>query len=199
MPSEIAAPELQLAQTNWLLLPNQRQEPCSDALLELVPTQLLGHLSRAQKQLRLQQRRSHEHMDLWEDAECVELLAMQLLQDYVDSLKADKIQGTLLVKQLLANADDATLTAALRQHCGSTKQPALPVPSTEQLIKALQNLPLSQLMSSIKWRLWLLIFTLYHDVRCAQLLELANQLLDQLIGESLHPNSSRSQRASLKS
>ncbi|XP_034489874.1 uncharacterized protein LOC117793614 [Drosophila innubila] len=173
--------ELQLVQTNWLLLPNQRLEPCPDALLELVPPQLLSHLSRAQKQLRLQQpHQLSSAEELWQDAECVELLALQLLQDYADSLKAEKIQGTLLLKQLQSESDESGLSAALRQHCGSSKQPALPVATTDQLIDALQRLPLAQLMSSIKLRLWLLIFTLYHDVRRAQLTEQANQLLDQL-------------------
>lgn len=171
--------ELQLVQTNWLLLPNQRKEPCPDALLELVPRQLFCHLNRSQKQLRLQQRRHQE--DLLEDSECVELLAMQLLQDYAESLKTEKVKGTLLVKQLQTDLNESTLSAALRQHCGSAKQPTLPVASTEQLIEALQQLPLSQLMSSIKLRLWLLIFTLYHDVRRGQLQEQANKLLDQLI------------------
>ncbi|KAM8719982.1 hypothetical protein ACLKA7_006098 [Drosophila subpalustris] len=177
--------ELQLLQTNWLLLPNQRHESCPDALLELVPPQLLGHLSRGQKQLRLQQqqRRHHQqqHEDLLQDAECVELLALQLLQDYADTLKTQKIKGTLLAKQLQLEGDETKLSAALRQHCGSSKQLTLPVEATKELIEALQRLPLAQLMSSIKLRLWLLILTLHHDVRRGQLKEQANQLLDQLI------------------
>ncbi|KAH8387065.1 hypothetical protein KR093_004526 [Drosophila rubida] len=176
--------ELQLAQAGWLLLPHQRHEPCPAALVELVPRQLLMHLSRAQKQQRCSQAEQREV--LLDDAECVELLFMQLLQQYVDNLKAGKVKHTLICKQLSA-APEATLpaetalAALIRQNCEGGKQPALPLEATSELIEALQRLPLAQLVSSIKLRLWLLIFTLYLDVRRAQLPQQAEQLLEQLI------------------
>ncbi|XP_034118035.2 uncharacterized protein LOC117576944 [Drosophila albomicans] len=176
--------ELQLVQAGWLLLPQQRHEPCPAALVELLPSQLLPHLSRDQKQLRC--RSLEQRTELLADAECVELLAMQLLQDYATNLKAEKVKHTLLCKQLLTAGEDtlpsdATLSAALRQHCDSEKRPTLPLEATSELIAALQQLPLAQLVSSIKLRLWLLIFTLYLDVRRAELQQQADQLLEQLI------------------
>lgn len=185
--------ELQLVQAGWLLLPNQRGESCPDALVELVPRQLLFHLTRAQKQLRLKQQQQHrdpEHLlDYVEDEECVELLTLQLLQDYAAALKAEKVKGVLLPKQLPeeqaeASLDEAALANAIRKHISSSKQPVLPVEATAQLVDALQKLPLAQLVSSIKSRLWLLLFTLYQDVRRAQLAEQEQLLLEQLIGES---------------
>ncbi|EDV91771.1 uncharacterized protein LOC6566293 [Drosophila grimshawi] len=177
--------ELQLIEAGWLLLPNQRAQPCPDALVELVPPQLVAHhLTRAQKQLRLQQQAKQlQHTDLLHDAECVELQTLQLLEDYAASLKEAKIKGTLLSKQLklLHEDDESALANALRQHCASTKQPALPMDTTLELIEALHQLPLVQLVSRIKSRLWLLIFSLYHDVRRAQLQQQADQLLEQLI------------------
>lgn len=176
--------ELQLTQAGWLLLPNQRLEPCPDALVQLLPQQLFSHLTRAQKEMRLQQQQQQQLPHPLEDVECVELLTMQLLQQFVDSLKLAKIKGSLLAKQLPQATDETALALTLRESCESTKQPALPPASTQELIDALQQLPLAQLQSSIKLRLWLLIFTLYQDVRRAQLLQLSNQLLDQLIGVS---------------
>lgn len=187
--------ELQLVQAGWLLLPDQRGESCPDALVELVPRQLLFHLTRAQKQQRLQQCQKPKDFHKYvEDEECVELLTLQLLQQYVATLKASKVKGALLPKQLpdaQESLDEATLASAIRKHSSSSKQPVLPVEETAQLVDALQQLPLAQLMSHIKCRLWLLLFTLYQDVRRAQLPEqeqeqqqqLANRLLEQLIGK----------------
>lgn len=188
--------ELQLVQAGWLLLPDQRVESCPDALVELVPRQLLFHLTRAQKQLRLQQcQRPKDFRSYVEDEECVELLTLQLLQQYVSTLKASsKVKGALLPKQLpdaQESLDEATLASAIRKHSSSSKQPVLPVEETAKLVDALQQLPLAQLVSHIKCRLWLLLFTLYQDVRRAQLPEqqqqqqLANCLLEQLIGKSI--------------
>ncbi|KAH8272291.1 hypothetical protein KR044_011795, partial [Drosophila immigrans] len=171
--------ELQLAQAGWLLLPQQRHAPCPAALVELVPRQLLTHLSRDQKQQRCSQ--LEQRAQLLEDAECVELLALQLLQNYADELKTSKVKGTLLGKQLSSDADTSALATTIRQHCDSVKQPALPLEQTNELIEALQQLPLAQLVSGLKFRLWLLIFTLYLDVRRAQLKLQAEQLLEQLI------------------
>ncbi|XP_017871745.1 PREDICTED: uncharacterized protein LOC108619589 isoform X1 [Drosophila arizonae] len=175
--------ELQLTLSGWLLLPDQRLAPCPDALVELLPQQLFGHLTRAQKEMRLkQQQQQKQHLpNLLEDAECVELLTMQLLQQFVDSLKLAKIKGCLLAKQMPQATDETALGVTLRDSCESTKQPALPAESTQELIDALQQLPLAQLQSSLKLRLWLLLLTLYQDVRRAQLLQLSNQLLEQLI------------------
>ncbi|XP_030244966.1 uncharacterized protein LOC115564582 [Drosophila navojoa] len=174
--------ELQLTLSGWLLLPDQRLAPCPDALVELLPQQLFGHLTRAQKEMRVQHQQQKQQLpNLLEDAECVELLTMQLLQQFVDSLKLAKIKGCLLAKQMPQATDEAALATTLRDSCESTKQPALPAESTQELIDALQQLPLAQLQSSLKLRLWLLLFTLYQDVRRAQLLQLSNQLLEQLI------------------
>ncbi|XP_030568537.1 uncharacterized protein LOC115768175 [Drosophila novamexicana] len=172
--------ELQLAESGWLLLPNQRAEPCPDALVQLLPWQLSMHLTRDQKQLRLQQQQQLA-AHLPENAECVELLALQLLEEYAASLKLAKIKGALLPKQLPQAEHESALAQTLRQHCASSKRPALPEESTRHLVEALQQLPLAQLQSGIKLRLFLLIFTLYQDVRRDQLTQLANQLLEQLI------------------
>ncbi|XP_064539764.1 uncharacterized protein LOC135429407 [Drosophila montana] len=175
--------ELQLAQSGWLLLPNRREEPCPDALVQLLPWQLSMHLTRDQKQLRLQQAGAEQQLaaNLPEDAECVELLALQLLEEYAASLKLAKIKGALLTKQLPQAEHESALAQTLRQHCASSKRPALPEEATRHLVEALQQLPLAQLQSGIKLRLFLLIFTLYQDVRRDQLTQLANQLLEQLI------------------
>lgn len=176
--------EVQLMQAGWLLLPNQRDKSCPDALVDLVPRQQLFHLTRAQKQLRVQQCRHPEGL-LDDDEECVELLTLQLLQNYAEVLKSENVEGVLLPKQLPAEEtlDDAALADALKKHISSSKQPMLPGEATARFVEALQKLPLAQLVSSIKSRLWLLLFALYQYVRRSQLPQ-QEQLLEHLIGKS---------------
>ncbi|KAH8419742.1 hypothetical protein KR009_001996, partial [Drosophila setifemur] len=174
--------ELQLVESGWLLEEGQRASGCSDALSELVSHQQLFRLTRAQKQLRVQQREQDRDQGtaLLEDAECVELLALQLLREYAASVKEAKVKGSLLVKlKLEEHPEEAVLVEFLREKALIDKE--LELPDAQETVEALQRLPLSQLTSSIRSRLWLGIFVLYRDLSHSQLGQEARQVLELLI------------------
>ncbi|XP_016971868.1 uncharacterized protein LOC108039383 [Drosophila rhopaloa] len=172
--------ELQLAESGWLLQ-DKRGANCSDALAELVAPQQLFRLSRPQKQLRLHQRRQDQDLDSHlEDSECVELLALQLLREYAATAKEAKAKGSLLVKlKLEEQVEEAALVSFLREKASTDKE--LQLPSAQELVQSLLRLPLTQLASSIRSRLWLVIFVFYRDLSQSQLVDEANQVLELLI------------------
>lgn len=174
--------ELQLAESGWLLQADQRGVGCPAALAEIVPASQLFRLTRPQKQQRIQQ----GLQDL-EDAECVELLALQLLQEYAASIKAAKVKGSLLAKlKLEEQLDQAALVAFLKEKA-TTDKGVDELPSALETVKGLQDLPLAQLSSAIRSRLWLVVFVLYRDLsRSQQQEEEAKKVLDLLIGEFVY-------------
>ncbi|XP_016995453.2 uncharacterized protein [Drosophila takahashii] len=170
--------ELQLAESGWLLQ-DQRGATCSDSLAELVTPQQFFRLTRAQKQLRLQQNKDVDsHL---EDAECVELIALQLLKDYAAEIKDSKVKSSLLVKlKVEGQLEEAALISFLRETTSVDKE--LQLPESQELVDSLQRLPLAQLASNIRSRLWLRIFVLYRDLsRAKQQEEQAKQVLELLI------------------
>ncbi|KAH8362202.1 hypothetical protein KR084_010344, partial [Drosophila pseudotakahashii] len=173
--------ELQLAESGWLLQ-DQRAATCSDSLAELVAPQQFFRLSRPQKQLRLHQKRQDKELDSHlEDAECVELLALQLLKEYAALAKDSKAKGSLLVKLKLEEPklEEASLRSFLRETTSVDKE--LQLPAAQELVESLQRLPLAQLASNIRSRLWLVIFVLYRDLSRSQQEEQAKQVLELLI------------------
>ncbi|XP_017129838.1 uncharacterized protein LOC108147665 [Drosophila elegans] len=173
--------ELQLAESGWLLHDQHGATNCSDALAELVPPQQLFRLTRPQKQLRLHQRRLDQDLDSHlEDSECVELLALQLLGEYRALVKEAKAKGSLLVKLKLEEpVEEAALVGFLREKASVDKE--LQLPSAQELVDSLLRLPLAQLASPIRSRLWLVIFVLHRDLSRSQQVEQANQVLELLI------------------
>ncbi|KAH8336083.1 hypothetical protein KR074_009331, partial [Drosophila pseudoananassae] len=169
--------ELQLAESGWLLQTDQRGVGCPVALAEIVPASQLFRLTRPQKQLRAQQ----GLQDL-EDADCVELLALKLLQEYAASVKAAKVKGSLLAKlKLEEQLDQAALVSFLKEKAATDKD-VEDLPSALETIQGLQGLPLVQLSSSIRSRLWLVTFVLYRDLsRSQHQEEEAKKLLEVLI------------------
>ncbi|XP_016948646.1 uncharacterized protein LOC108023566 [Drosophila biarmipes] len=172
--------ELQLAESGWLLQ-DQRGAKCSDALAELVAPQQLFRLSRPQKQLRLHQRKLDQDLDSHlEDSECVELIALQLLKEYGAAAKEFKAKGSLLVKlKLEETVEEASLMAFVREKTAVEKE--LQLPAAQELVESLQRLPLAQLPTNIRSRLWLVIFVLYRDLSRSQQEEQTNQVLELLI------------------
>ncbi|EDV34706.2 uncharacterized protein Dana_GF20810 [Drosophila ananassae] len=170
--------ELQLAESGWLLQADQRGVRCPVALAEIVPASQLFRLTRTQKQQRTQQA-----MQDLEDAECVELLALQLLQEYAASVKAAKVKGSLLAKlKLEEQLDQAALVTFLREKATTDKE-VEELPSALETVKGLQGLPLAQLSSAIRSRLWLVVFVLYRDLSRSQQQqeEQTKEVLDVLI------------------
>lgn len=181
--------ELQLAESGWLLQEEQRRSSCSDALAEALGSQQLFRLSRTQKQLRLHQLRKPDQD--WEahleDAECVELLALQLLTEYGKAAReAKKAKGSLLAKLKLEEPlEEAAVIGLIKEKASPSTDKQLQLPCAQQLVESLQRLPLAQLPSSIRSRLWLVIFALYRDLSCTeQQQELAQRVLELLIGKN---------------
>ncbi|EDX00786.1 uncharacterized protein LOC6523803 [Drosophila yakuba] len=172
--------ELQLVESGWLLK-DQRTANCSDALAELVAPQQLFRLSRAQKQLRLHQRKHNQHLEPHlNDAESIEVLALQLLKEYGAAAKDAKAKGSLLVKlKLEEQVEESSLILFLREHASTETD--LHMPAAQELVETLQGLPLAQLPGNIRSRLWLVIFVLYRDLSLGQQEESAKQILELLI------------------
>ncbi|XP_016939315.2 uncharacterized protein [Drosophila suzukii] len=171
--------ELQLAESGWLLQ-DQRGANCSDVLAELVTPQQLFRLSRPQKQLRLQKKLDQDLDSHLEDSECVELITLQLLKEYGAAAKELKAKGSLLVKlKLEETVEEASLIAFVRENTAVDKE--LQLPSAQELVESLQRLPLAQLATNIRSRLWLVIFVLYRDLSRSQQEEQSNQILELLI------------------
>ncbi|XP_017048279.1 uncharacterized protein LOC108092927 [Drosophila ficusphila] len=171
----------QLAESGWLLQ-EQRAAKCSDSLAELVAPEQLFRLTRPQKQLVLHQRSKDRDLSAClEDSECVELHALQLVKGYATVVKTEKVKGSLLVKLKLEEeqAEEAFLVGFLREKASVNKE--LQLPSADELVMSLQRLPLAQLASSIRSRLWLVIFVLYRDLSRSQQKEQASQVLELLI------------------
>ncbi|KAH8345015.1 hypothetical protein KR059_000600, partial [Drosophila kikkawai] len=174
--------ELQLAESGWLLQEDQRRASCSDALAEALAPQQLFRLTRSQKQLRLRvtSGRDWEKTHL-EDAECVELLALQLLGEYAKAAK----KGSLLAKLRLTEEEPLEETALI----GLIKEKAqrqLQLPCARQLVESLQRLPLAQLPSSMRSRLWLVIFALYRDLSCSNQQQEVVELVLELLIDLMH-------------
>ncbi|KAH8289602.1 hypothetical protein KR054_007965, partial [Drosophila jambulina] len=176
--------EVQLAESNWLLQENQRGERCSDPLSESLGSQQLFRLSRSQKQLRLRLKSELEWEKLHlEDAECVELLALKLIEEYIQTGKKSK--SSLLGKLKLAEKEELQETALI----GLIKEKVegkLHLPCALQLVENLQRLPLSQLPNSMRSRLWLVIFTLYRDLGCSEQQEEVIQRVLELLIDLMH-------------
>ncbi|KAH8358386.1 hypothetical protein KR200_005389, partial [Drosophila serrata] len=176
--------ELQLAESGWLLQENQRKASCSDALAEALGPQQLFRLTRSQKQLRLRLRSDQDRVeDNLEDAQCVELLALQLLSTYAKAVK--KAKGSLLAKLSLEEKEpleEAVLIGFMKEKT----QRQLQLPCARQLLESLQRLPLAQLPSSIRSRLWLVIFALYRDLSCSDQPEEVVHLVLELLIDLMH-------------
>jgi len=173
--------EVQLAESGWLLQ-DQRGANCSDVLAELVTPQQLFRLSRPQKQLRLQKKLDQNLDSHLEDSECVELITLQLLKEYGAAAKELKAKGSLLVKlKLEETVEEASLIAFVRENTAVDKE--LQLPSAQELVESLQRLPLAQLATNIRSRLWLVIFVLYRDLSRSQQEKESNQILELLIGK----------------
>ncbi|XP_017067605.1 uncharacterized protein LOC108105498 [Drosophila eugracilis] len=172
--------EVQLAESGWLLQ-DQRRANCSDALAELVEPHQIFRLTRPQKQLRLHHRTHDPDKDsCLEDSEFVELVTIQLLKDFIAIVKEAKIKGSLLVKlKLEEQVEEASLASFLRENASTDKE--LPLPLAQELVESLHRLPLAQLASNIRSRLWLVICVLYRDLSHSQQKEEANQVLELLI------------------
>ncbi|KAH8245224.1 hypothetical protein KR032_006704, partial [Drosophila birchii] len=164
--------ELQLAESGWLLQEDQRQASCPDALAETLGPQQLFRLNRSQKQLRLRIRSDDDWLkDHLVDAECVELLTLQLLGDYCKTAKK-AAKGSLLAKLRLAKEEEveveplnvAALIVIIKE---KAEKRQLQLPCARQLVDNLQRLPLAQLPGAIRSRLWLVIFALYRDLSCS--------------------------------
>ncbi|ALC48696.1 CG18273, partial [Drosophila busckii] len=180
--------ELQLLQAGWLLQPTQTeaQSSCTEALLELLPGPQLGRLTREEKQLRLQrlqQRGLPQVLQAGLDGESVELLTLELLQEFVAAAGSKHMLLAKLLKQStqLPPLDLAKLLLA----SSDKKSPQLTTAATDELLAALQQLPLLQLVNALKARLWLLLLALQVDLQRAQLKPQAQQLLELLI-DMLH-------------
>ncbi|KAH8234505.1 hypothetical protein KR038_001868, partial [Drosophila bunnanda] len=172
--------ELQLAESGWLLQEDQRNASCSDVLAETLGPQQLFRLTRSQKQLRLRIRADQDwEEDNLEDAECVELLTLQLIGKYAKTAK--KAKGSLLSKISLEEKEQLE-EAVLIGFIKDKTQRQLQLPCARLLVESLQRLPLAQLPCSIRFRLWLVIFALYRDLSCSdQEQEVVQWVLELLI------------------
>ncbi|XP_002134092.2 uncharacterized protein [Drosophila pseudoobscura] len=164
--------ELQLVDSGWL---------AEEALADLVSNQQLHTLSRQQKHLRLQQRLNDLDRDtVMEDAECVELLCLQQLIDYAAVLRTANVKGSLLAKLKLEELpEEAHLAATIHKKAAPGKE--LKLPPSQQLIEFLQGQHHNELPSKIKFRLWLTLLALYHDLSRSDQQQQAIDVLEQLI------------------
>jgi len=77
--------------------------------------------------------------------------------------------------------EEASLIAFVRENTAVDKE--LQLPSAQELVESLQRLPLAQLATNIRSRLWLVIFVLYRDLSRSQQEKESNQILELLIGK----------------
>ncbi|XP_002075283.2 uncharacterized protein LOC6652975 [Drosophila willistoni] len=165
--------ELQMAESKWLQ--GSSSDACSDDLAQLVRPQQLKRLSLQQKQLRIPM----DDEEYVADSECLELHCIHLIQKFVAEAKeSKKSKGSLLIKLKLDEGETSWSTAIREQH-----KKEFQLPSALELVATLQKLPLNQLGTTLKFRIWLILFALHCDLSAdsENQTEVANQVLEQLI------------------
>ncbi|XP_022227502.2 LOW QUALITY PROTEIN: uncharacterized protein LOC111077508 [Drosophila obscura] len=164
--------EQQLVDSGWL---------AEEALADVVSKQQLHMLTRQQKQLRIQQKLSDMDRDtLMEDAECVELLCLQQLNDYAATVRTANVKGSLLAKLKLEELpEEAHLVATIHKKAAPGKE--LQLPPAQELIEFLQRQHHNELPGKIKFRLWLTLLALHHDLSRSDQQEQAKDVLELLI------------------
>ncbi|XP_030382287.1 uncharacterized protein LOC115629847 [Scaptodrosophila lebanonensis] len=163
----------QLANARWLF-DKHRPALCADAM----PIESLSSLTREQKNLLIQnqedQYRVSEYTVWHADADCVELLALKSLEHFATTLREAKVTEALIPKLPFGTLRHVQNEGALVQLATTIRQhdraiiKRFPKQPTADIVHSLKELPIAQLSRNVKSKLWLLVFSLYRDLRYAQ-------------------------------